>query len=184
MPIQRAKPRFTEVKNFSITGTDLPAGSVLQVKQGTLTTNFVSSGSSTAFADIGLQVAITPTSASNKILVTGLISFSPGSNDHGDIKVLRNGSDFMQSTESASTRTKSHLHTYGSASDSTRYQIQPGNINFLDSPNTTSEVIYKVQTGTPHDAAYIMQINRDFYNTNAAYSSEVISTITAMEIKG
>jgi hypothetical protein len=32
MPIQRAKPRFTEVKNFSITGTDLPAGSVLQVQ--------------------------------------------------------------------------------------------------------------------------------------------------------
>ena len=35
MPIQRAKPRFTEVKDVSVTTAQLPAGSVVQIQNFT-----------------------------------------------------------------------------------------------------------------------------------------------------
>jgi len=85
MPIQRAKPRIVDLDQTPLTGltaSDLPAGSVIQVKHANISGN---SGSSTSgsFVDTGVSVNITPKFATSKILVIvhQVMALNPG-NSH------------------------------------------------------------------------------------------------------
>ncbi len=55
--------------------------------------------------------------------------------------------------------------------------------NFLDTPNTTSAITYKIQSIAHSTTGYV---NRTFSdnNDNEAYSVRAVSTITVMEVKG
>ena len=115
----------------------LPAGvggKVLQVVSALRTTNF--STTSTSLVDVtDLSVSITPSSASNKILIL----FSGGVQNNGStsntyVTLLRGATNLAPNNSyffvnSAGTRIIS-----GTA------------LNYLDSPNTTSSTTYKIQT--------------------------------------
>ena len=58
---------ISKIQAESINRNDL-TGSVLQVVQGSKTDTFTSNSTST-FVDIGLSVAITPSSSSSKVLI-------------------------------------------------------------------------------------------------------------------
>ena len=144
----------------AITAAKLPAGSVLQVVHNNFNTHTTSS--SGTYADTGLQMSITPTSSSSKILV--LVSQCGVRKEGGDalsyLKLVRNSTDLVQISISGAYTGSTALN---SGSESTC---------FLDSPNTTSSVSYKTQffrggTGNVH-----VQVNG------------VKSTITLMEIAG
>ena len=155
---------------------------VLQVKQGILTTSFSSSTSSTAFENSPLNVVITPKSTSSKILITGMINFSANQSQHIALKVVKNGADFLLNTESAGNRTKAHLIYF--ISPNTIYSLIPGNVNLLDSPNTTSALTYTLQVGTPYAAAYQVHLNRQGVDSDISHNGRTVSTLTAMEIGG
>ena len=55
-------------------------------------------------------------------------------------------------------------------------------MTFLDSPNTTSEITYKLQANTSNGANNIMYINRTGNDANATYGGRGVSSITVMEI--
>ena len=156
---------------------------VLQVKQGILTTTWASSALITAFEDTPLSVTITPQSTSSKILITGMINYSGTAGHHIDFKVVRNGSDFLLSTETMGSRAKSHIHHYVGSTDDI-YQIQSGNLNLLDEPSSTSALTYTLQAGTPYNTSYQAYLNRVTTNVDASYNAYTVSTITAMEIGG
>lgn len=145
--------------------SQLPAGTVLQVVQGTTTTNI--SMSSTTQTDTGLSASITPTSASNKILVlvhqNGLVK-QPGnaSNDIG-IYLYRDSTQISKVVAYAGY-TGSDGNIYGETV-STAY---------LDSPASTSAITYKTKFNNPDGGAGggTIQIQNG--------SSQ--STITLMEI--
>jgi hypothetical protein len=145
------------------TRAQLPIGSVLQVVQGTTSTE-VSSSSST-FADTGLSASITPSSASSKILV--LIS-------HGTInKSSANGSNRMTIRI---VRGETTLTTPGSGIlfTATAINNRTGwSYNYLDSPSTTSSTTYKTQF-----------MSNDSTSAVDVQTNNTPSTITLMEIAG
>ena len=95
------------IVNGSITAADLGTGvggKVLQVKQAVKTDT--ASTNSSSFVDVsGLSVSITPTSASNKILVSFNGYFSGISNSFAGLNILRNSSAIGLGTGASGNRT-------------------------------------------------------------------------------
>jgi len=157
-------------------------GMILQVKQGILTTTFSGNTSNTAFEDTPLNVSITPQSTNSKILLTGMINFSGGVSQQIFLKVVRNGTDFLLSTESMGNRTKFHFAWFFSGS-SIQFLV-PAHINLLDTPSTTSTLTYTVQVATPVSSVHQAFLNRMGTDSNASNYGYTVSTLTAMEIGG
>ena len=142
--------------------TKLPAGSVLQVVQGVYSTQ--TTISTTAYTDSGLSASITPSSTSNKILITWTThaALTNGSTRGWGCKLLRNSTAVY--TEGTNYR------TYGDGNTGDIRLTVPQ--SHLDSPSTTSAITYKVQVSAHNTAG--TQFNQA--------SSE--TQITLMEIAG
>jgi hypothetical protein len=137
----------------------LPTGSVLQVVQGTTSTNVTTS--TTATTDTGLTATITPTSSTSKILVIVSQNFlvSGGGTNSGSIYLVRNSTQ---------------INTSGTYPIWTTTGTEIGlvfNITLLDSPATTSATVYKTQQKLRDGGSMVTQ--RD---------SLTASTITLLEI--
>ncbi len=157
------------IANTGLTGT------VLQVVHGSLTST--TSSSSTTYADTGLTVNITPSSASNKVLVMASVTGGTSTGSAGmALKLLRAGSDIAVG-DAASSRTRSSfggVDTQG---------VTTSNLVWLDSPSTTSSTTYKVQfKNTPGTGT--VYINRTSTDTDSAAYDRYVSSIVVMEIKG
>ena len=155
-----------DVTGATVSG--LTTGKVLQVLQATK--NDIASTTSTTFTDVsGLSVSITPSSASNKILVFATVmtanvfgSSSVKLNLLRDSTILGEGSTGTQ---------KASIGNYGYTHSSA--------LNWLDSPSTTSSTSYKIQFATDNSGNPIY-VNRNGIDANYTGSS----SITVMEIAG
>ena len=155
----------------------LPAGSVLQVVQGSTDSQLAIT--SVTYADItGLSASITPISASNKILVRYRINgATSGASYYSAFQIVRNSTAIGNGAQ-GTTKTKAHSSERGQYSDGNPYFTTSG--EFLDSPSTTSSVTYKIQTST-NGTTYI---NRAATNSDLADYSSTLCSITLMEIAG
>jgi hypothetical protein len=147
----------------SIPRAALPTGSVLQVVQGSFSTETTSSSST--FADTGLSASITPTSSSSKILVfvsIGGIGKGAANTSIG-LKLFRNSTDLGLFTSLA-----------GYTNTTTTNYSTTANVNYLDSPATTSSTTYKIQFNSQNNVSNVI-INNGGYGTTTSY-------ITLMEI--
>jgi len=137
-------------------------GSVLQVVSANYSTQTTTYSST--YSDTGLNVSITPTSATSKILVfLNLPVFKETNNTSGGFKLVRNSTDLIT------------IETLAGYTNSTA-SIGIGSVcsNYLDSPATTSSTNYKVQFKSMNNNA-IIYICGDGYGA-------ITATITAMEI--
>jgi hypothetical protein len=140
---------------------------VVQVKSTTVTASTFSTASATLVDITGLSVTITPTSASNKILVMATVSGGLSLNTEITTLTLARGGTAIgggvTGTNVGETRSADRAYSFA--------------MQFLDSPATTSATIYNVRTLT-NSGAYTFYLNRrgstDLYNG--------ISTITVMEV--
>ena len=162
----------------------LPAGSVLQVVH----TNFTSTASSTSATPAnvsGFSATITPSSASNKILVFVSVQFGGANEAFGYVLLLRGATSIAVGTSATGSRINTFLSgTIANAAASSPYTFNPATKSFLDSPATTSPTTYQIQlaTGYNSNAAYI---NRQGEAAdNAGYIQYPTSSITLMEIAG
>ena len=114
----------------------MAAGHVVQVLQATYATETQSSAST--FTDTGAEITITPTSTSSKILVMATITSAGVNGSGGDAR----GFFRLWDGSSELIRTDVRSYDYGNSGS-----IQWGSwqLNYLDSPATTSAVTYKVQ---------------------------------------
>lgn len=143
----------------SIPKAALPTGSVLQVVQGTTTTQVSTTG--ITLIDTGLTASITPTSASSKILVlVEQSSCGKENNERLKLVLLRNSTQICNITQLAGYTATTVANNIGSISTS-----------FLDSPATTSATTYKTQFST------INGVGEVFVQWNPS-----TSTITLLEI--
>ena len=161
--------------NLSLTGN------IVQVKQG-LFAGFVTltnSGTSAVFADIFLEVDITPTSASNKILLIASFSISSNTADRAAFMKFVGGNtdDFISSGRAIGSRTPCHQSVYFVSS----YEQQAVTMNFLDSPATTDSVNYKVQAAPSFTNGNLF-INKINFDSDNAYIPAASSVITAIEV--
>jgi hypothetical protein len=153
------------------------AGAVLQVVSTTKTDTFTTT--STSYTDItGLSVSITPTSASNKILVIYSVMAGANATAGSNMRLVRN-STAIAIGDAAGSRT---LVTTSLFATNSNNFAGVHNMNFLDSPATTSSTTYKLQILS--DNASTIAINRNVRDDNAAYDPRGVSTITVMEIAG
>lgn len=111
----------------------LPAGTVLQVVQGSISSPTTTT--STSYVTTGLSASITPTASTNKVLV--LVSSSVYANTSGVQSfqtIYRNSTDLASPSTAGITQTYSGANSiWGSCT-----------ISVLDSPATTSSTNYTV----------------------------------------
>jgi len=168
----------SKVQDGVITDANLPAGSVIQVQHGTLTTAV--ENDSTSFEDTGLSVSITPTSASSKILVTLSINSISTSNGTGvHVRTRRGTTDIINNTESGANCNDAWFCGGAATHSENTRQRASGTITVLDEPATTSEITYVTQFRCT-DSSSTAYINRLGLTAN----NGSVSTITVMEIAG
>jgi hypothetical protein len=162
-----------------VTTNTMPTGSVLQVLQTVKTNTF--STASTSFVDItGMSVSITPTSATNKILVLMDVKLGSDANVSGFLRIVRDSTSiYIGDADSSCQRA-----TYGNADDPSAQWPYQAVGNFLDSPTTTSSVTYKIQIlSEPIENTGTVYINRSGDGSGTAANVRTASSITVMEIK-
>tara|TARA_Y100001951_G_scaffold16124_1_gene11243 strand:+ start:270 stop:812 length:543 start_codon:yes stop_codon:yes gene_type:complete len=146
------------------------AGKILQVVSVNKTD--VQSTTSTSYVDItGLSLNITPTSSSSKILLTGMVVIHH-SLYTAFVRILRDSTEIGTSA----TGSNSAYIVYNLNEDANQSRA----INFEDSPNTTSQVTYKLQCR--RDGGSTLYINAHSAGTTNDYIST--SVLTAMEVAG
>jgi len=169
---------ITKLNNLSVSAlTALPSGvggKVLQIVSTVKTDTFATNPSSTYIDVTGLSVSITPSSASNKILIQ--ISISGSGKTAVNIAHFRlvRGSTAIYLGDSAGNRATG----FATAIDSDANSQEHVSGVFLDSPSTTSSTTYKIQTVSGD----VVHVNRSADDTDALSRRRTASTITVMEI--
>jgi hypothetical protein len=164
------------VKSFKTSGigVDLARPGILQVKS-TIKTNTFSLSSAT-FTDVtGLNVSITPSSASNKVLVMLDMRMNGTSAVANAFYRILQGSTVIYQGDTAGSRSRG----VGNALGGNEAMLSCTAI-FLDSPATTSSVTYKVQIYSNTAAA--IYVNRGALDTDNAGQLRGASSITVMEV--
>ena len=152
----------------------MAAGHVVQAKQAASTTYLeITSGSATTWYDGGATVTITPTAANSKVLIlnsaTGI--HNPTSSGSIGCRILRNVNGGGWDVVSHRAR-----QGYGGSSLGTYYSVN-WDYNYLDSPNTTSSVQYKIQINMESGG------NLRYNSTDNSYSPTTSeSSLIVMEI--
>ena len=174
-----------------LVASNLPAGAVLQVKQGLMDGYLHSSGG--AYINLSdMNVTITPTSANSKMLCSMQITISATDRYH-ITKLFRSiggGSDVQVAKGDPGSNTARHiawmaLGTGSRLNGHSTYEQHTTNGIFLDSPNTTSAIVYKPYVGVYAGHAYT--INSSHWNNgvgNDNWQSAPISNFVVMEIAG
>jgi hypothetical protein len=148
----------------ALTGANLPADSILQIVQGSTSTQ--TNMGSTSYADTGLSASITPSSTSSKVLI-----------------IINQYYTFRTTTTASRTAyfrllgaTELVQQLYNKEQQDNASEDREGKIasfNYLDSPSTTSAITYKTQFRLSGTTA-------DLY----AQHQGTTSFITLMEIAG
>lgn len=143
---------------------NMPAGSVLQVIQGTYTTN--DSTSSTAYVASGLTASITPRSATSKILVSvNTNGYCPAANLQMNMTIYRDATNLV-------AQGQGNLYSAGSSTQA------PWSLLYLDSPATTSSITYTPYFKNTGNAGGLI-----YFNIPHA-GGQPTATIVLMEIAG
>ena len=189
-------------------GVTFPAGSVLRVvntfdntpRTVTLTNignNYTNYGMDHAGHDLtSLDVTITPLLSTNKMYIQGKVSFSAYSAIYGVLRMYRSiGGTFP--AKSAANQPW-HSTTSGAAAKGfvgleaitmnegspSQWQTIPTHFAYLDSPNTESEIVYRLNIVAEADSTTTAYINRSHYQINDYGATGTTSYLTVMEIAG
>ena len=143
-------------------------GAIVQVKSATYSTSTATT--STTYADTGLSLSITPTSASNKILVmiSQQLDLSSLGAEVGTKYQLLRGATSIYSNTLFNYR---YIDSLGGGV--TQSTVFVGDLKYMDSPATTSATTYKTQ--------FALAVSGGTH-TNTAQSASRTSTIILMEV--
>ena len=169
------------------------AGGILQVKTSSNqnAAGSVSVSSTNTLYDIPNQnVTITPSNASNKILISFQATGETSNNSHSYSIVLKRtisggSSTLIQGDPDGSGNKRpiftQTLQVYDVSDQDTTLEIAHCS-NYLDSPNTTSAVTYQLQVKNHEGGTGTYYYNRNVRDDNAIHSERGLSWVTAMEV--
>ena len=145
----------------------LPAGSVLQVVNGSYAT--IASNNTSTFTTTGLTATITPRSTSSKILVFANVVGvgKASSNTQVKLRLYRGVSSIIGFEDYAGANASAAQNSIGSCPTT-----------YLDSPATTSSTTYTVYFASTQNVGTVYVQDYGVTQANAT------STITLMEIQG
>ena len=160
--------------------TNLPAGGkILQVVQTVKTDTFSSTTTGSDVDITGLSVSITPSSASNKVLVSYDTNISMSNAGYSGNIHLKRGSTKIYQGDAEGSRTRSSQFVI-TRNDTIGHLVQEMVHGlFLDSPNTTSATTYKISFNAINSH---FTVNKTMYDSNASGVARYPSSITVMEV--
>jgi hypothetical protein len=124
--------------------TPAGGGKLLQMQAGSTTGQLITS--SATYADTGLTVTITPSSATSKIFIQGSFNYRKSNGAAGNranIRIMRGATQVYEDTDQLWT-------------DTAIYNNSNYCLSYLDSPATTSATTYKVQMANPNATAQVL----------------------------
>ena len=169
-----------------VTSAAQPANSVIQVLSDTVTDEAsfaVGANNYYSLSNQGLSVTITPSSASNKILIYGQVCLcreGANSTEVMNIYILKDNNKLTGAVGDADSN-RTQVTSGVPASSSTMVNGAP--FHFLDTAGNTNARTYSI--GCSHDSgsSKTMYLNRGEEDQDNSYRYRAISVITAMEIK-
>lgn len=174
------------LNNQSLTAVSaLPAGvggKVLQVVQDIETAASSETLAAGVFSSAILSATITPSSASNKILVLCTLHLTTGNQTGGAAALLKRGGTEICIGDANGNMARASGGGLGAAIGSRL--ISNIQMTFLDSPSTTNATAYTAHGKHGFNSSQALYWNRELDTTNASNISRVPSTITLMEIAG
>jgi len=158
-------------------------GKILQYKYEVDTSSASHSNGHTTYTDLGsLSLNITPTSTSSKILVLAHVCGGQGSNATQYSLVFRVLRDSTGLIGTVASGEDNNAVSFGFSPTESYSQdgIMSSAFSYVDSPNTTSQITYKVQGSCRSAAAW--SYNRSYRD----YTSRAkgVSTLTLLELAG
>ena len=152
-------------------------GKVLQVIQTVKTDDFSASLATDTVTDItGLSASITPSSSSNKILVSYDIMVHTTSGS-GKIQLMRDSTKICINTSTSGFEAQTSM-----AANDIVFGLTGTSMSFLDSPSTTSSVTYKPQLSHASGLTKTVYVNAP--ESPSSRHGRFTSQITLMEIAG
>ena len=155
-------------------------GKVLQVVQGrrtgTATYNISQTWTAIGSGSNGLNLTITPTATTSKILIRADITVSPTSGQRGALAFFR-GSTQIGQGDANGNRTPASTFYVGYSQDNGQAGYT---MEYLDSPSTTSATTYTVKFY--HENTTSVLFNQGVGGSSASDHFNGASSITAMEI--
>ena len=155
-------------------------GKINQVLQ-TVKTDTFSTTSTSDFDITGMSINITPSASNSKILI--LANLNSSASDYRQaawISVVRNSTQIYRGDADGSRRRATWGYgDAGSNQDEQKYTTNLMAFQYLDSPNTVSQVTYKLAAIID---AYTFYVNRTAEDGNSVTYARVPSSITAMEV--
>lgn len=161
----------------------LVGSGLIQVKNAIKTDTFtasVATGAKTAIT--GISVSITPTSASNKILVMAMLTAGVGGGTVGQYYTLKRGATEIAIGDAAGNRQRVTNGTIGDTSAQAGESLISASLIALDSPATTSATTYSVDISHASGSTQTVYINRSLSDGNFDYIARGVSTITVFEV--
>ena len=170
-----------------VTADDLASGvggKILQVVQTVVTSSYSEAfANTTSSASCGLDLNITPSATSSKILIMAQanVSNSDAIDTSAGVVLFRGGSILQAATgDAAGNRQRVGSQSY---LPNAGYKIVAIPFHYLDSPNSTSQQAYSIRlrynTTSSSETVYL---NRTKDDDNQYYRDRSISTITAFEV--
>ena len=151
-------------------------GKVLQVLQPAAITSDTVSTTSSTFVDIaGLTQSITPSAATSRILVCFNVMSGTNTGWHAHFRIVRDSTAIGIGDANGSRKQSTSEGGGQNASIAESVTAM-----FIDSPNTTSATTYKLQWAT--ESGGTMYLNRSWTNTDNANWGTFISTLTVVEV--
>ena len=165
---------------------DVSSGSVmskpiLQVVEATDVTDTSYTGTGpTALGSLNLS--ITPTSTSSKILLMATVNLSSDSTRYWTLQFYRDTTELGVSDQATGSQTNAFIQPNVLEAPDVKYQTLVTSMNYVDSPSSTSAITYSVKI--ERYASSTVWYNRPHTVADAGYSNFTRSTIQALEIAG
>jgi hypothetical protein len=156
-----------------------PAASKIAQVISTTKTDTYTMSSQTYATITGLTATITPTLNTSTIYVVGSVgAVGDAGAGRGSLRLIRDSTAIAVGTSVGSrTAATAMLPVVSAATD----DIFSQTLTFLDSPASTSALVYGIQVRS-NDAATTMYVNRSKGDADSASNSRVVSTITVIEV--
>ena len=167
-------------ENGTILTSATSTGKVLQVVSSVKTD--VASASVNRNSDWvghGLSVSITPSSASNKILIFGQCTVGSDINDRISLSIFKAGSVLAAATGDADGQRKRQL---SGAEMDYNFAVTTIPFHYLDTAGGTSSITYQPAFNISNSGSYTVYLNRTGSDSNDLAYVRTISVISAMEI--
>jgi len=166
-----------------VENTSVIRAAQINVQSTTLTTaTTVAVTTGGTFVDVtGVSLSITPSSSTSKILLIANVDVATASDAFVGLRLVRNTTAIGVATSNGNRiATTAGYFLTPTVMQGTGVHIQVP-MQFLDSPNTTSAVTYKVQ-GTTNVNSSTLYINRANVDGDVGGTFRATSTITAIEV--